>query len=106
MKSATRVMLSCTLALLGFASTVRAQIVEPKRFTVPFAFEVDKHMMPAGTYRLTPMQGRMDVFTLSDDNSTATVLVTADGFDKTTPRTLDSDKVVFQRSEDHYVLTQ
>jgi hypothetical protein len=108
MKVITRVMLLCAITLLAFGAPAQAQSVAPKRFTVPFAFQAGSHMLPAGTYRFIPMTGHAEMYLLSDVNSTTQVIVTGDGGDAVAPRTLDSDKVVFERDDslNRYVMTQ
>jgi hypothetical protein len=108
MKVFTRVMLIGALTLLSAGTAVRAQAIEQKRFTVPFAFQAGSHMLPAGTYRFIPMTGHAEMYLLSDVNSTTQVIVTGDGGDAVAPRTLDSDKVVFERDDSlkRYVMTQ
>lgn len=107
MKSPLRAVFALTVALLGIPTVAHAQVVKPMRFTAPFSFEAGRQMMPAGTYLLTPVHNRFETFMLTNlAEPDRTVFVTGDGLANTRTKATDSDKIVFEPGQTHYVMCQ
>jgi hypothetical protein len=90
--------------LAGGATSAIAQIDQPLKFTTTFPFMVGTKMLPAGTYTIEPASlTNLDVLEVRGDHASA-VLST----ENAVPPRIDpkQSEVIFDRSGDHYVLTE
>jgi hypothetical protein len=101
----TRTSLIGLAALSLTASIAHAQITEGIRFTTSFAFTAGRVELPAGTYLIAPMTNDPGVLAIEDAKGTRVILET-DPAASEHPGRVESDKVVFTKTDDTYVLCQ
>ena len=90
------------LALAFLGPAVRAQ--EPVLANIPFAFTAGKMALPAGEYRVQESaQGSFMLLIQRTDRSAATYVI-SNAVEVNKPQT--QSKLIFQRSGNHYYLSQ
>jgi hypothetical protein len=92
------------LAVLAGAVPASAQVLEEVTFTTSFPFTVGQKTLPAGTYSVRPAyEGDGALLEIRGRHDTAIFL----GQNAGTPRGNPSqDTVIFDRTGDHYVLSE
>jgi hypothetical protein len=105
MKTLVRsVMLAGGLALLTGISPASAQIYQEMTFKTTFAFKVGTRMLPAGTYTVAPaFDGSGALLEIRGDRHAALFFGENAGKPQVDPK---QSAVLFNRSGDHYVLTE
>ena len=88
--------------VIASAGAAHAQITTPIKFTTSFAFMVGQTSMPAGTYRLAPVENEDSLMELSDGHH-AVFIMTERDYPKVTPR---QDEVTFDKHGDTYTLRE
>ena len=85
-------------------SPASAQIDEPLRFKTTFPFMVGTKMLPAGSYTIGPTRGDdLTVLTVRGEKVSAMLSTENAPLPRTDPK---HSEVIFDKSGDHYVLTE
>jgi len=92
------------LVLCGFAATQVARAQEPMTVNIPFAFTAGEAALPAGEYRVQKMDGNGAVLLIRSSDPTAAAFVTTIGTQGKEQQ--ERSKLVFNRYNDHYFLSQ
>jgi hypothetical protein len=96
-------LLTCALALGTLASTPAAiaQESSPVKATIPFAFQIGRDRLPAGTYRIQSKSGDLILLRGPDNIDTFVLMHSA-----VSSSTSSMEKIVFHRYGDKYFLSQ
>ena len=89
------------VVLLAGASSANAQVLETIRFSTTFPFTVGNKTLPAGNYRVRPLEGATDVMEIS--NGTSATYFAVNPADPRPAQT--KDHVTFTRQGSEYALT-
>jgi hypothetical protein len=92
------------LVLCGLAATQAVQAQEPLIVNIPFAFTAGAATLPAGEYRVQKMDSNSAVLLLRCGDPTAAAFVTTIGTQG--KKQQEQSKLVFNRYNDHYFLSQ
>jgi len=95
-----------TICLLLTAATLFAQMTPSQRLmkvTVPFAFGVENHSLPAGEYLVLTVTPERSIRIVSTDGKNSAIVNTLPNYAKSPSET---SRLVFHRYGDEYFLTQ
>jgi uncharacterized membrane-anchored protein len=92
------------LVVCSFAATQVARAQEPMTVNIPFAFTAGEAALPAGEYRVQKMDGNGAVLLIRCSDPTAAAFVTTIGTEAKEQQ--GRSKLVFNRYNDHYFLSQ
>jgi hypothetical protein len=92
------------LAVCSFAATQVARAQEPMVVNIPFAFTAGDASLPAGEYRVQKMDGNGAVLLIRCTEPTTSAFVTTIGTQAKEQQ--GRSKLIFNRYNDHYFLSQ
>ena len=92
------------LVLCSFAAAQVTRAQEPMTVNIPFAFTAGEAALPAGEYRVQKMDGNGAVLLIRCSEPTASAFVMTIG--KQANEQQGKSKLVFNRYNDHYFLSQ
>ena len=100
-----RILAITSLLVLGsFAATQATRAQEPIDVNIPFAFTVGGTTLPAGEYRVQKMDGNNAVLLIRCDEPKKAVMVVTNA--TRSGKQQEQTKLVFNRYNDHYFLSQ
>jgi hypothetical protein len=92
------------LVLCSFAATQAAQAQEPLTVNIPFAFTAGEKTLPAGEYRVQKMDTNNVVLLIRCMEPKAAIMVVTNA--TRSSKQQEQSKLVFNRYNDHYFLSQ
>ena len=96
--------LASLLVLCSFAATQVARAQEPLLVNIPFAFVAGETTLPAGEYRVQKMDRNSAVLLINCREPNASIIVVTNA--TSGAKQQEQSKLVFNRYNDHYFLSQ